>query len=584
MTDTWASRAWDAAAHPRAPAGSAAGGQFAAGSGGAAPTNARPVGEGEGGKRVSDLQARLNQLGFKLKVDGKFGPATLAAVRAFQKAHGLKVDGLVGPKTTAALRGKQQPVHKPAAHSQHASRALAHEKVGHTGQGLWHDKSRQLPAFVQHVANDLMESRGMPESEAIATAVAMCKKWAAGGKDVKPETRAKAAAAVAEWERLKAQARATRSAPMSNGGGYDEDGLDASWDGDHSDLPSLTGLDVGDFEAVDQAEGDSSASRAAKPGTGARFAKLKAALAAKGASDPGALAAYIGRKKYGKARFKQLANAARKRKGGGSMSRSGEILRFYQLDDIRIMRAADGEPSGRVVEAYATVFDEPAEIHDEQGHYEETIDRAAFDATLARITRSRGGLAAAVRVLYNHGKTMEGVPAPEFQKPLGRPVDVRPDGRGLLTRTEYAKSVLAEEVLELIRAGAITAQSFVGGILRSDPALRGPGDRYRARNGTLTRVRRMMLGLREYGPVLYAAYPGAEFLGVRMSIPGSVPEDGEPDTTTEDEELAPATEGDGTGGTPEDVTSPRHHHHQLLALRTAEMRREAGIDRRKVPW
>ena len=47
---------------------------------------------------------------------------------------------------------------------------------------------------------------------------------------------------------------------------------------------------------------------------------------------------------------------------------------------------------------------------------------------------------------------------------------------------------LAEEILENIRNGSITAQSFVGGILRSDPQLKGPGDRYRARNGVLTRV------------------------------------------------------------------------------------------------
>ena len=118
-----------------APAGSAAGGQFAAASGSSGsksgkgdkggkdtrptPTNQHPVGQGETGKRVSDLQARLNALGAKLKVDGIFGPKTLAAVKAFQKSHGLKVDGLVGPKTTAALRAKHPaaqhtPAHTPA--------------------------------------------------------------------------------------------------------------------------------------------------------------------------------------------------------------------------------------------------------------------------------------------------------------------------------------------------------------------------------------------------------------------------------------------------------------------------------------
>ena len=44
-----------------------------------------------------------------------------------------------------------------------------------------------------------------------------------------------------------------------------------------------------------------------KLGSGARFKKLKGELAAKGASDPGALAAWIGRKKYGKGRFQKLA-------------------------------------------------------------------------------------------------------------------------------------------------------------------------------------------------------------------------------------------------------------------------------------
>lgn len=53
----------------------------------------------------------------------------------------------------------------------------------------------------------------------------------------------------------------------------------------------------------------------AKPplGTGQRFAQLKAQLARRGASNPAALAAWIGRRKYGTKRFAQLSAAGRRK-------------------------------------------------------------------------------------------------------------------------------------------------------------------------------------------------------------------------------------------------------------------------------
>jgi len=51
----------------------------------------------------------------------------------------------------------------------------------------------------------------------------------------------------------------------------------------------------------------------AKLGSGARFAALKAKLAAKGGvSDPGAVAASIGRKKYGAKKMASMAAKGRK--------------------------------------------------------------------------------------------------------------------------------------------------------------------------------------------------------------------------------------------------------------------------------
>lgn len=51
----------------------------------------------------------------------------------------------------------------------------------------------------------------------------------------------------------------------------------------------------------------------AKPklGSGARFKALSNKLASEGAKNPDALSAYIGRKKYGKAKFQKLASAGK---------------------------------------------------------------------------------------------------------------------------------------------------------------------------------------------------------------------------------------------------------------------------------
>ncbi|MFD9502831.1 peptidoglycan-binding protein [Streptomyces sp. NPDC060035] len=52
---------------------------------------------------VAELQTLLNLGGASLTVDGDFGPATTAAVQAYQTSRGLTSDGLVGPATKAAL-------------------------------------------------------------------------------------------------------------------------------------------------------------------------------------------------------------------------------------------------------------------------------------------------------------------------------------------------------------------------------------------------------------------------------------------------------------------------------------------------
>ncbi len=54
-----------------------------------------------------------------------------------------------------------------------------------------------------------------------------------------------------------------------------------------------------------------------KLGSGARFAKLQGHLKQEGASNPGALAAYIGRRALGKKKFQALAAKGQRRANAG---------------------------------------------------------------------------------------------------------------------------------------------------------------------------------------------------------------------------------------------------------------------------
>lgn len=67
------------------------------------------------GLAVHELQTKLAELGYKddagrpLVADNAFGPATEAAVKAFQRDQGLTDDGIVGPTTKHALNQQIQP-------------------------------------------------------------------------------------------------------------------------------------------------------------------------------------------------------------------------------------------------------------------------------------------------------------------------------------------------------------------------------------------------------------------------------------------------------------------------------------------
>ena len=65
--------------------------------------------KGDQGVLVSELQRLLNQRGYGLAVDGKFGAKTYNALRMFQSGAGLDPDGVCGPKTWEALGTENKP-------------------------------------------------------------------------------------------------------------------------------------------------------------------------------------------------------------------------------------------------------------------------------------------------------------------------------------------------------------------------------------------------------------------------------------------------------------------------------------------
>jgi len=193
------------------------------------------------------------------------------------------------------------------------------------------------------------------------------------------------------------------------------------------------------------------------------------------------------------------------------------ITRATTLDDLAIRsgrvtcETCGQDATGRIVDAYAAVFGEPAEINDASGHYIEDLDPAAFNRRLDHLSRSRTGLRD-VGVFFNHAKTLYDTPSEQFSIPVGHPAAIRVDGHGLMTSTHYTRN--GDAILQGIKDSDFTGHSFTGRIVRRDPT-RVPRA---SRGGDLPRVRLLELGLTEYGPTPLPAYNGAQLVGVRSQF------------------------------------------------------------------
>ena len=77
----------------------------------------------------------------------------------------------------------------------------------------WVENAGGLPAYIHSIACALVRD-GKSIQNAIQIAVSRTKAWCAGGDNVNADTRAKACAAIAEWEEKKVKAKAKRGTPM----------------------------------------------------------------------------------------------------------------------------------------------------------------------------------------------------------------------------------------------------------------------------------------------------------------------------------------------------------------------------------
>jgi peptidoglycan hydrolase-like protein with peptidoglycan-binding domain len=194
----------------------------------------------------------------------------------------------------------------------------------------------------------------------------------------------------------------------------------------------------------------------------------------------------------------------------GRADSPSSYVRSYQLEDVSVRTAK----TGREVTAYAAVFNVPAEILDQDGHYMEELDPVVFNRAISDSAPAGGRTNWRVGVFYNHGMTLHGTPSDRHSMPVGVPLEIKPDARGLLTRTMYHRSDFADEIVEGLESGAIPGYSFSGRFLRSTPLI--PRGGFRAeRGGSLRTVRRMESTLKEYGPTPFPAYKDAAILGVR---------------------------------------------------------------------
>jgi HK97 family phage prohead protease len=150
--------------------------------------------------------------------------------------------------------------------------------------------------------------------------------------------------------------------------------------------------------------------------------------------------------------------------------------------------------AGRTIVGIAVPYDTPTEIHDRSGSYTEIFRQGAFARTLAERGPER------VKVLAQHNYEA---------MPLGRAVLLREDTAGLYAELAVSKTSAGDEVLELVRDGALDGLSIGFTPVRDGRETRGVVERLEAK-------------LHEVSVVSFPAYDTARVAALRgQSAPSS---------------------------------------------------------------
>lgn len=148
---------------------------------------------------------------------------------------------------------------------------------------------------------------------------------------------------------------------------------------------------------------------------------------------------------------------------------------------------------GRTLTGYPIVFDNWTTINSWEGTFKERIAPTALERTLRNNGKN-------VKVLFNHGMD------PSIgDKPLGKPAVMQTDQKGLYVEVPLSDTSYNDDLLALMRDGAIDGQSFRFSVVKED---------WQKTDTKMPERTITELKLYEFGPVTFPAYQ-ATTVGIR---------------------------------------------------------------------